>query len=310
MEYGGIADGGEKPSEEYDVIIGGGIMENEAPQMETVSVEKVGPTSPSSGDERSPQLSMSRIMPGTNIAASEFYPMFQEEMAQPQTSTLHGSSSNQPTAVQSQVTSPSRRASSVLQPDEAIRTMVNQMKKPATDIKKFSGDPLQYTRFMRQFNSRVVAYTSTSEERMNYLEQFTTEEAHRIVTGFSCLDPDVGYPAALKEMQDRYGDQEKIANAYVRRALDWPLIAKDNPKALDEFGIFLVECENAVNGIDAIKILEYPDNLTKLVKKLPYHLHDRWRNVYQRLKESKKSVKFGDLTTFVKKEAKKIIDPL
>ena len=56
-----------------------------------------------------------------------------------------------------------------------------------------------------------------NDEKMAYLEHYTTGEAHRIVTGFSFLLSDVGYKAAVTELSRRYGDAEVIANSYVQQ---------------------------------------------------------------------------------------------
>jgi hypothetical protein len=52
-----------------------------------------------------------------------------------------------------------------------------------------------------------------------------------------------------------YGDVEVIADAYIKKALDWPVLRSDDPKGLDVFSIFLVECENAVRSIDALQTI-------------------------------------------------------
>ncbi|XP_064650125.1 uncharacterized protein LOC135501515 [Lineus longissimus] len=194
--------------------------------------------------------------------------------------------------------------------NDVLVTMIQEMKKPQSDIKKFSGDPLEYRRFLRQFNSRIVANTIDSEEMINYLEQYTSGEANRIVIGYACIDANNGYQGALKELEERYGDPERIAHAYIKKALEWPMVKADDARGLDEFSIFLAECENAVQVDGSIKILEYPDNLTKLVRKLPYYLHDRWRNIVGTIKERKGIVRFENLVAFVKKEANKSIDPV
>ena len=54
---------------------------------------------------------------------------------------------------------------------------------------------------------------------MAYLEQYTTGEAHRIVTRYSFLPSDVGYKAAVKELSRRYGDAEVMANTYMHQVL-------------------------------------------------------------------------------------------
>ncbi|KAH3781799.1 hypothetical protein DPMN_159705 [Dreissena polymorpha] len=53
-------------------------------------------------------------------------------------------------------------------------------------------------------------------------------EAHKIALGYSHLDADSGYKAAMVECKDRYGDSDVIARPYVKKALDWQKI--DKPK--------------------------------------------------------------------------------
>lgn len=138
---------------------------------------------------------------------------------------------------------------------QSLFAVARELKKPTVDINKFSGNPIDYIQFLRQFDSLVVANTDSFDEKLNYLLQFTTGEAHKIVSGYSHLEARTGYVAARKEFQDRYGDPEIVAQAYVRKALDWPVIKPENSKSLDDFAIFLTECQYAIESIEAAKVL-------------------------------------------------------
>lgn len=59
--------------------------------------------------------------------------------------------------------------------------LVNELRKPVCEIRKFSGNPLEYKSFLRQFRSKVTQYCQDCEECMSYLEQFTEGEANKIV---------------------------------------------------------------------------------------------------------------------------------
>lgn len=193
---------------------------------------------------------------------------------------------------------------------EVMYDVVKELRKPVSEIEKFDDNPLKFKKFMRQFQTRVLNNASTADERINFLEQFTTGKANDIVSGFSVLDAEIAYESAIKELNMRFGDSEVIANSYVKVALDWPQIKGDSPKGLDAFSIFLIECENAVKSISSMGILEYPDNLRRLVQKLPFYLHDRWRGKVSDLKEKEAKVTFSHLVEFVRKEAKKQNDPV
>ncbi|PIK34363.1 hypothetical protein BSL78_28811 [Apostichopus japonicus] len=184
-----------------------------------------------------------------------------------------------------------------------------EMQKPKLEIKKFSGDCLTFNKFMRQFRSRIEGLCS-NDEKMAYLEQYTVEEAHKIVVGFSYLDAAVGYPAAIKELQRRYGDPEIIANTYVKRVLNWPSIRADDPKALDELAVFLKECEAATRCVGGLGVLEFSENLKHILQKLPFYMHDRWRSIVQGLRKKGNRIGFSNLVDFIQAESIKLNDPV
>jgi len=69
---------------------------------------------------------------------------------------------------------------------------------------------------------------------------------NRIVVRYLCLGVTRGYPAAANELEELYRDPEVRVAACVKKALIWLTIKPDNHKALDEFGVFLSQCENVV----------------------------------------------------------------
>ncbi len=194
--------------------------------------------------------------------------------------------------------------------DGGLLAVARELNKPKADIEKFGGNPMNYNRFLRQFNSRVTANTDSYEELLNFLMQFTTGEAHRIVSGYSHLNAERGYVAALEEMEERYGDVDVVAQAYVKRAMDWPVVKQGSARALDDYSIFLRECQFAVESVEAARVLEYSENLKLLVRKLPFYMHDKWRSIVYDIKERKQVVKFHNFVSFVRKEAKKAMDPV
>ena len=154
-----------------------------------------------------------------------------------------------------------------------VQDVVKYLRKPTPEIKKYDGNPMEYHRFIRQFNAKVIQNTETDSERMNYLEQLTSGEANKVVSGFGHLPDEVAYKSAMKTLEERYGDNEVIVAAFVKKAMEWPPI-KDS-KMLDEFSLFLTECENAASSINSNSVLDFSENIKRLLSKLPVYMHDR-----------------------------------
>ena len=101
-----------------------------------------------------------------------------------------------------------------------LESMTKLMKKPPPEINKFNGDTLFYKIFTRQFNNYIGAFRENDYEKLTYLEHFTSGEAHRVVMRYSNIDSSTWYAAAIKELNNRYGNKEVTASAYVQRALN------------------------------------------------------------------------------------------
>ncbi|XP_013406078.1 uncharacterized protein LOC106170651 [Lingula anatina] len=184
-----------------------------------------------------------------------------------------------------------------LQPQSTIpsslneSTLVKELSKPKIEILPFEGDPIHYTQFIRQFNSRVANICDSPDEKISYLLQYIRGEARKIV-------------------QRRYGEEEYVAQSYIKKATQWPNVKPGDISALDNFGIFLRECHYAVGSIASTTILEYPENIKKLSQKLPQPMQDRWRSHAYKKKEKGLKVTFETLVDFVQREARILTDPI
>ena len=83
-----------------------------------------------------------------------------------------------------------------------IQSIVQYLRRPIPEIKKFGGNPLEFRRFLRQFHAKVVLNTRDDDERMNYLEQLTYGEANCCVAGFSHLSGERAYKAAMTQLEE------------------------------------------------------------------------------------------------------------
>ena len=169
-----------------------------------------------------------------------------------------------------------------------LTSVVRTLRKPTFDVEKFDGNPMKYTRFMRDFATNILSFCDTDSERMSSLTQYTCGEARRVVLGFTHLNDSHAYKTAMQKLRDRYGDKELIAHMYVQKALDWPTIKHSDPKGLDQYATFLAEIYSATQDADVqqVSVLEYSENMKRLVYKLPTHLHSKWLSFVRIMKDT------------------------
>ena len=94
---------------------------------------------------------------------------------------------------------------------------------PPRDIPIFEGDPLQYRTFIKAFEQGVEEKAGKAD-CLYYLEQFTRGQPKELVRSCQHMAPERGYAMAKGLLQEHFGNQYKIATAYIEKALAWQTI--------------------------------------------------------------------------------------
>lgn len=182
---------------------------------------------------------------------------------------------------------------------------------PPRDIPVFDGDPLQFQAFMRAFENGVEEKTADLSDCLHFLEQFTRGQSRDIVRSCQHLPLDQGYQRAKDLLREHFGNEFKIASAYMDKAMNWTLIKGEDVKALQAFSLFLRGCCNVTEQIMYMRELDMPSNMRSIVLKLPYKLRERWRGIAFDLQERRgQRPVFSDLVMFIETQVKIFSDPL
>lgn len=131
----------------------------------------------------------------------------------------------QHTSLHSNDMDPGRTFQELLQQQNDItKLLIDKHQKstlPPCEIPPFDGDPLEYRSFMRAFEHGIEDKTKSSKDRIYYLEQFTSGEPNNLVRSCMHMEPNKGYEQAKKLLKNKYGDEHKIAMAYIDKAMNW-----------------------------------------------------------------------------------------
>ncbi len=182
---------------------------------------------------------------------------------------------------------------------------------PQRDVPVFSGDPLVYISFIRAFEHSIENKTNNPQDRLYYLEQFTSGEPQALVRSCEHMSPTKGYKEAKHLLHLHYGNELKIATAYLEKALKWPQIKTEDSKGMKTYALFLIGCRNTMADVEFMDEMNNPTNMRTVLSKLPFRLRERWRNrAFDIQQRNGRRATFEDLVNFIDLNAQVLNDPL
>ncbi|XP_056099936.1 uncharacterized protein LOC130078447 [Rhinichthys klamathensis goyatoka] len=182
---------------------------------------------------------------------------------------------------------------------------------PPRTIPEFDGDPLKYAAFIRAFEQAIERKTTNKQECLYYLEQYTRGQPRELVRSCYNMALGQGYERAKNLLKEHFGNETKIAVAYMEKAMTWSTMRVDDIDALQSFSIFLRDCCNVMEDLQHMEELNVPSNLRLIMMKLPYKLREKWRSVAWELQERRGyRAMFPDFVVFIERQIKILSDPL
>lgn len=175
----------------------------------------------------------------------------------------------------------------------------------ATGVPVFSGDPTEYSDFIRAFENLIKSKTSDPSMKLHYLVQYIAGDVRQLMRGCLPMKPEEGYETARSLLKNRFGQGYKIATAYVERLTKIQPVASEDASALQRFLVMLTHCKNALKEIGYQSKIENPDTMQKIVERLPFGLRQKWREKADSITEGKKrEVSIEDIADFVEAKAR------
>lgn len=209
---------------------------------------------------------------------------------------------------------PSDGVLTIMQRQNEITTALLQQQRsmslPPRDIPIFDGDSLQYRTFIKAFEQGVEGKASKAD-CLYYLEQFTRGQPRDLVRSCQHMAPERGYTVAKNLLQEHFGNEYKIATAYIEKALAWKPVKSEDVKSLQAYALFLRGCCNVMEELQYMQEMDMPANLRSVISKLPFKLRDQWRiTAYDIMETYKRRACFIDLVTFIERYVRILSDPL
>ena len=181
---------------------------------------------------------------------------------------------------------------------------------PKGDLAVFDGNILQYNSFIHSFEHIIESRTDNNQDRLQFLIQYTKGQAQQLVKSCQFMDANRGYIKARQLLKEHFGNAYRISCAYIEKALAWPVIKLEEPRALQDFALFLRSCCNAMEQLQYMEELDTISNMRKIIFILPYKLRERWRSKACEIQQRDIRVRMADLVSFIEKQASIVSDPV
>ena len=182
---------------------------------------------------------------------------------------------------------------------------------PNIQVPTFGGDPVDYCHFVKSFENLIETKTTSNSARLYYLVQYTSGDVQELMRSCLSMSLEEGYPTAKKLLKQRYGQDYRIATAYLARVTKVPPIKSEDGDALQRFSVLLTSCKNTLKELGYLNRLESPECLQNVISRLPYSLRQRWRDVADDITSNKRrEITFEDVEEFVEARARALTHPI
>ena len=174
---------------------------------------------------------------------------------------------------------------------------------PAPQPEVFSGSPQHYPMWKASFSTLIERgeLGLTGEQKMFYLQKYTTGEASRAIQSLFLVPSSESYISAMNILHERFGSSALVASAFREKLDRWPKIPERDSKALLSLSDFLQQIVVASTKYPSLEILNDEFENRKLVSKLPNWLAAKW---IEEVVKVDSFPTFSAFSTFIKERAK------
>ena len=173
------------------------------------------------------------------------------------------------------------------------------MSLPARQPVRFDGNPMNYLRFIRSFQTTVAKYTADPVCLLDHLISACEGDAADAIQRCIFLEPQEGYDEALRILERRFGQPHQIARQFIDELIDGPTIRSSDAKDLVKLADQMMLCSATLKGLNYHSDLNACRTLSAIVQRLPHHIQMKWSERASRILRSKREPTFDELSAFV-----------
>ena len=161
--------------------------------------------------------------------------------------------------------------------EPCLLQMINIMQLPKAELMTFNGDPLEFWMFMCSFDNSIGSAAIDDSPKLNRLLQYCKGKALKVIKCCAVMCPSVGYVKARALLKERFGDDYKISELWVKKVTEGPVVRHGEGRCLQELADDLRSCKETLQAMNKLDEIDTQRSMVKIVERLPQSLQGRWR---------------------------------
>ena len=131
--------------------------------------------------------------------------------------------------------------------------MISIMQLPKAELMTFNGDPLEFWMFMRSFDNSIGSAAIDDSAKLNRLFQYCKGEALKVIKCCTVTSPSAGYARARALLKERFGDDYRISEMWVKKVTEGPIIRHGEGRCLQELADDLRSCKETLEAMSKLE---------------------------------------------------------
>lgn len=146
-----------------------------------------------------------------------------------------------------------------------------------TQLVSFDGDVLKYWSFIWSFDNVIETSKLDDNAKLVRLVQVCTKGARKVVETCLIMDGCTGYSRAHKLLKERFGNEYKIAQAWISKIVICRVVKPNERKKLQEFADDLPCYYDTLYSMGQLAEMNSQSTSYKIVEKLPIYLQSGFK---------------------------------
>ncbi|CAI2734059.1 unnamed protein product [Schistosoma spindalis] len=175
---------------------------------------------------------------------------------------------------------------------------------PKVELSYFDGQPKEYWKFIRQFETYVASRVIDDSQRLLYLIHYCKGKAKSAIEGCVMMKASVGYKRAREILKRLFGQSHVIARETLEDLFNTVNVDCNDAEQLSNLAMKMENCAMILEQMNYTADLNSLVTLERIVILLPHSMQAQWANFVDKLTEDDREPTFDELTEFIASRAR------